>query len=92
MNKLFDKRSLTIAILTLALVIILGTCACESPSKKLAKIKPEKCVIIGLPMQYINSIHSYEYKVNRIEKGVVDIIYDGRFLAKGDTIFHKFQD
>ena len=85
------RRNVTIAILILALIIILGSLSgCHSKSGKLTAIKPEKVVIIdSVPRQFIIG-SGYQYKVNRFEKGVVDIIWDYKLLEKGDTIFHKF--
>jgi hypothetical protein len=92
------RKNITIVILILALVILLGIffngligmlSACNSKSGQLDKIVPEKCVIISEPLSYTTDI-GYKYKVNRFEKGVVDIITDWKLWTKGDTIFHKF--
>ena len=92
------KRSTLLAILVIALCIVIGFLAssCQSKSGQLNDIPLEKVVIID---SYTNTAndngHMYyitDYKVNRIEYGVVDYIHvNGRAgFECGDTIFYRF--
>ena len=53
--------------------------------------KPEKVVVIEMDVLASNG-PEVAYKVNRIQKGVVDWIKSNRLYHKDDTIFARFKD
>ena len=60
----------------------------------------EKVVVIlpAVPMYRItrdeipDTLYGFDYKVNRLERGVVDYIWDAREFAVGDTIYAGFDN
>jgi hypothetical protein len=89
------KRTIVYAIMIILIGLILFFSSCGSPSSKSGQriANPlEKVVIIDsrpLPLTH-DMTQLYEYKVKRINHGVVTFIYDpGKFEAN-DTIYHRF--
>lgn len=87
-------------IFAILYVITFSCISCESKSGQLAKqpAKPmEKVVIIDSYEPEAGTVldghgRVYQYKIKRLSKGVVDVIYDPRLLEQGDTILRRFQD
>jgi predicted small secreted protein len=78
-----------IGIILLVALAGIWLTSCNSKSGHLADIKPEKVVVIDMyPDKDGQKMH--QYKVNRFQKGVIDVIYDNRLLEQHDTIYHKF--
>ncbi len=78
----------------LFIVIMIGVLltSCQSKSVRLLEIPLEKVVIID-SYNTIDLDHGkrmYQYKVNRIERGVVAVIYQYNRYEANDTIYHRF--
>jgi hypothetical protein len=88
-------RNTAIIIAFLTMLVMFASISCTSQSSKLANIPMEKVVILDsfkpISMDKTNDGKMYKYKVKRITKGVVDIIYEYNQYEAGDTIFHRFK-
>ena len=90
------KKTLNNIGISALVIIVFVACAlfstlcssCQSQSGKLDKIQPEKVVVLDMFIKMNGE--PYKYRVNRIEKGVIDIVYDVRLFEAGDTIYHRY--
>jgi len=79
-------------LILFAIIMIGVLSSCQSKSGRLLEIPLEKVVIID-SYNTIDLDHGkrmYQYKVNRIERGVVAVIYQYNRYEANDTIYHRF--
>jgi hypothetical protein len=103
MNTTFNLKGLgwfSIVMIFIITVAVLTSCESKSgqltmrPTPMFIAVPNEKVVIIDsyppINMEKTNDGKMYHYKVKRISKGVMTVIYDYNLYDIGDTIYHRF--